>query len=251
MLKNKLILFLVCAWGLLSAGNKQTTQALNVYEKEYGALMNNVVNVSTPGYRSAKLAVREKDGNLVVEEFATSLQNGPLIYSGNYLHVGIDGPGFFMVRTPSGVMFTRDGRFTFNANNELVTLSGQYPVQGQSGTIAIQPGNTYSTEFQITETGAIIHNGQQVNRLAVGVISGQSELKTVNGSFFTSDGGEGSFIILPTPMLKQYYYEGSNVAMNEELVAMPDISKKYDANAKVLQIMKKIQTTGREMGSAQ
>ena len=250
-MNKQAIIFLISAAGLLCAANKQTSQALSVYEKEYGALMNNVVNANTPGYRATKIAVSEENGNIVAKEFSNPRQSGQLIYSGNYLHVAIDGPGFFMVRTPQGVMFTRDGRFTFNGNFELVTLSGHYLVQGQNGPIVLQTGSDFSPEFQVTETGSIIQGGQMVNRFAVGVISGQAELKTVNGAFFTSNRGESSFILLPTPILKQYYYESSNVEMNEELVSMPDISKKYDANAKVLQIMKKIQTTGREMGSAQ
>ena len=250
-MNKQIILFLAVTAGLLSAANKATTQALSIYEQEYGALMNNVVNANTPGYRATKISVHEENGNIVAKEFSNPLQNGQLVYSGNYLHVAIDGPGFFMVRTPRGVMFTRDGRFTLNTNFELVTLSGHYPVQGQNGTISVQPGTDFSPEFQVTETGSIIQDGQMVNRLSVGVISGQAELKTVNGTFFTSNRGESSFIVLPTPILKQYYYENSNVEMNEELVSMPDIAKKYDANAKVLQIMKKIQTTGREMGSAQ
>jgi flagellar basal body rod protein FlgG len=134
-------------------------------------------------------------------------------------------------------------------NGTLITLSGRYPVLAAGGnTIQL---SLDSLDLQVTETGLIVQNGEMVDRLAVGELDSAVTLRTVNGAFFEAPGSEGAFINLETPRVRQYYFEGSNVDMSEELVAMPDISKKYDANAKVLQIMKKITTTGREMGSAQ
>ncbi|GBR74101.1 putative flagellar basal-body rod protein [Candidatus Termititenax aidoneus] len=235
---------------LLAAANKSTTDALDTYEKQYGALMNNVVNVNTPGYRAVKIVTRlDKAGNLVAEESSLFFRNGAMTFSGDPLHVAIDGPGFFSVRTPQGDMFTRDGRFTVDNDGELVTLSGRYPVLAAGGS-TIQLGME-NIDVQITETGLIVRDGEMIDRLAVGELDPSVTLRTVNGAFFEAPGSDNAFINLETPRVRQYYYESSNVDMSEELVAMPDISKKYDANAKVLQIMKKITTTGREMGSAQ
>ncbi|MDR2428894.1 MAG: flagellar hook basal-body protein [Candidatus Margulisbacteria bacterium] len=235
----------------MPAANKSTTDALDTYEKQYGALMSNVVNVNTPGYRAVKIVTRlDKDGKLVTEESAYFFKNGQMIFSGDPLHVAVDGPGFFSVRAPQGDMFTRDGRFTVNNEGTLVTLAGRYPVLSAGGS-TIQLSMNDALDLQISETGLIIQNGEMVDRLAVGELDSSATLRTVNGAFFEAPGGAAAFINLESPRVRQYYFEGSNVDMSEELVAMPDISKKYDANAKVLQIMKKITTTGREMGSAQ
>jgi flagellar basal body rod protein FlgG len=247
----KMLVVICVASCLLSAANKSTTDALDTYEKQYGALMNNVVNANTPGYRAVKIVSRlDKDGNLVTEESSLFFKNGAMVFSGDPLHVAIDGPGFFAVRAPQGDMFTRDGRFIVNNEGTLVTLSGRYPVLSAGGS-TIQFNNAESLDLQITETGLIVRDGEMVDRLAVGELSPDVTLCTVNGAFFEAPGNDDAFINLETPRVRQYYFEGSNVDMSEELVAMPDISKKYDANAKVLQIMKKITTTGREMGSAQ
>ncbi|MDR1453047.1 MAG: flagellar hook basal-body protein [Candidatus Margulisbacteria bacterium] len=236
---------------VLTAANKTTTEALDTYEKQYGALMNNVVNVNTPGYRAVKIITRQdKNGSLVTEETASFFKNGQMVFSGDPLHAAIDGPGFFSVRAPQGDMFTRDGRFIVNSEGELVTLSGRYPVLAAGGN-TIQLDVNDSLDLQISETGLIIQNGEMRDRLAVGELDTSITLRTVNGAFFEAPDSEAAFINLEAPRIRQYYFEGSNVEMSEELVAMPDISKKYDANAKVLQIMKKITTTGREMGSAQ
>ncbi|MDR1113636.1 MAG: flagellar hook basal-body protein [Candidatus Margulisbacteria bacterium] len=247
----KILIAVFAASCLLAAANKSTTDALDTYEKQYGALMNNVVNVNTPGYRAVQVVTRlDKNGNLVTEESALFFKVGAMTFSGDPLHVAIDGPGFFSVRTPQGDLFTRDGRFTISSEGELVSLAGRYPVLSAGGS-TIQLNMNDSLNLQISETGLIFRDGEMLDRLAVGEIDQSVTLRTVNGSFFEAPDNEGAFINLETPRVRQYYFEGSNVDMSEELVAMPDISKKYDANAKVLQIMKKITTTGREMGSAQ
>ncbi|MDR2431528.1 MAG: hypothetical protein LBD99_04670 [Candidatus Margulisbacteria bacterium] len=252
---NKLLQcsLLLCAGFLLaSQQNKSTVQALSSYEDQYGALMNNVVNANTPGYRATKIITRAgEDGSLYTEELPLYFRNGQMIYSGDQLHMAIEGPGFFMVQTPRGVMFTRDGRFTINDNLILVTLSGKYPVMGQNGEIQFGMTDVDSVKFQVTDTGLLVQQDSVIDKIQVGEIAEGATMLQVNGTFFEINGGMDSFIPLETPHVRQYYYESSNVDMSEELVAMPDISKKYDANAKVLQILKKIRTTGREMGSTQ
>jgi flagellar basal-body rod protein FlgG len=251
MHKLKTLMAIWLASCALIAANKTTTEALDTYEKQYGALMSNVVNVNTPGYRAVKIITRQDEkGNLVTEESSLFFKNGPMSFSGDPLHAAIDGPGFFSVRTPRGDMYTRDGRFTVDNDGMLVTVSGRYPVLSAGGS-TIQLSVNDALDLQISETGLIIQNGEMVDRLAVGELDSAVTLRTVNGAFFEAPDSEAAFINLESPRIRQYYFEGSNVDMSEELVAMPDISKKYDANAKVLQIMKKITTTGREMGSAQ
>ena len=248
---NKIFLILVLLGLVWANSNKSTVQALSVYEEQYGALMNNVVNSNTPGYRSTEIISREENGAISTLENTSFFRNGQLAYSGDPYHMAIEGIGFFMVQTPRGVMFTRDGRFTLDNEYRLVSFSGHYPVLGQNGEIQFSLGADSSIKFEVTETGLIVMQDSVVDRILVGEIANSAQLHTVNGTFFEAQGGEQVFIPLETPKVRQYYYEGSNVDMSAELVSMPEISKKYDANAKVLQIMKKIRTTGREMGSTQ
>ena len=49
--------------------------------------------------------------------------------------MAIDGPGFFAVQTPSGMMFTRSGDFKVNGQGQLVNQEG-YPVLGLAGEAA-------------------------------------------------------------------------------------------------------------------
>ena len=248
---NKIFLIFVLLGIVWANSDRHTIQALNIYEDQYGALMNNIVNANTPGYRATKVIVSEQNGQIVTNEITSFFRNGQLIRSGNPYHMAIEGMGFFMVQTPGGVMFTRDGRFTLDNEYRLVTIAGKYPVIGQGGEIQFSLGSDSSIRFEVTETGLIVMQDAVVDKILVGEISQTARLHTVNGVFFEAQGGEQVFIPLETPKVRQYYYESSNVDMSAELVSMPEISRKYDANARVLQLLRKIRTTGREMGSAQ
>lgn len=48
------------------------------------------------------------------------------------LDLAVDGPGFFAVQTPSGVLYTRAGDFKINAQGQIVTTDG-YPVLALGG----------------------------------------------------------------------------------------------------------------------
>ena len=56
----------------------------------------------------------------------------------NPLDVSIDGNGLFVVQTPAGERYTRDGAFQINNQGQLVTAGGN-PVLGTSGPIVFQP----------------------------------------------------------------------------------------------------------------
>ena len=52
--------------------------------------------------------------------------------------MAVDGPGFFAVKTPAGILFTRSGDFKVNAEGQLVTTDG-YAVLGTSEAAAATP----------------------------------------------------------------------------------------------------------------
>jgi flagellar basal-body rod protein FlgF len=268
-MKSKL--FLILCLMILFADDNTSVQALNSYERRYDTLMNNVVNANTPGFKASKVMTLQEDGKLVTEVIPTIGKTGPLIYSGDAFHVGIDGPGFFVVKGPKEDYYTRDGRFHLTADYQLVTLAGNYPVYGQGGPIQLQPGQNGTLSLAITNTGELVLNGAPLDRFLIVGINDISQLAPVNGVFFRKNNtnqapsyqnptyigtaGESNanqdFLPLENVSVRQYYYEGSNVDISEEMISVPEISKKYDANSKVLQILKKMKTTGREMGSPQ
>ncbi|MEW6058090.1 MAG: flagellar hook-basal body protein [Bdellovibrionota bacterium] len=70
-----------------------------------------------------------------VDRVHTDHSQGNLRPTHGPLDLAIDGPGFFAVKTPSGLMFTRAGDFKVNAEGTIVTTEG-YPVMALSAEAA-------------------------------------------------------------------------------------------------------------------
>ncbi|MFX5751987.1 flagellar hook-basal body complex protein, partial [Acinetobacter baumannii] len=75
--------------------------------------------------------------------------------TGNSLDVGLGGRGYFVVQTPEGERYTRNGSFEINAQGQLVTKQG-YQVLGENGPIAFDQADNGIT---ITRDGTISARG--------------------------------------------------------------------------------------------
>jgi flagellar basal-body rod protein FlgF len=112
-------------------------------------LSTDLSNASTPGYKvqgaeqqsfGALLLANTPGGQPIgtistgvrVGKLVTDMSPAPLQQTGEPLNFGIAGSGFFAVRTPGGVKYTRDGQFSSNASSQLVDTQGNL-VLGQNG----------------------------------------------------------------------------------------------------------------------
>jgi flagellar hook protein FlgE len=61
-----------------------------------------------------------------VADISKNLTQGTLQSTGVASNLAVDGNGYFVVQGTSGQVYTRDGTFSLNNNNQLVTSSGQF-----------------------------------------------------------------------------------------------------------------------------
>ena len=112
-------------------------------------LSNDLANASTPGYKADE-SPQHSFGELLLSNTATGQPIGSMntgvqlgetftdvapagmLQTGQPLDFGIAGVGFFAVRTPQGVRYTRDGQFSTSASGQLVDGAGN-TVLSQSG----------------------------------------------------------------------------------------------------------------------
>jgi flagellar basal-body rod protein FlgF len=112
-------------------------------------LSNDLANASTPGYK-AERSPQHSFGEMLLSNTAsgqpigavnmgvalskpvTDMTPAGMLPTGQPLDFGIVGDGFFAVKTPSGVRYTRDGQFTASASGGLVDSAGN-PVLDQGG----------------------------------------------------------------------------------------------------------------------
>lgn len=96
-----------------------------------------------------------------VDDVVTDLRPGPIALTGRPLDVAIAGEGFFVVNTPQGERYTRDGAFHQVADGTLVTADG-IPVMGTRGAI-----RSASAPLSIAPNGDVLANGQVIDRLRI------------------------------------------------------------------------------------
>src|SRR5262249_14205689 len=110
---------------------------------------------------------------------------GALRQTGRSLDVALTGDGFFVVQTPRGERYTRDGSFTLDAAGQLVTAHGDLVI-GDGGPITIRPG-----EVSVSEDGRITVAGQEMGRLKlVRFQEPRSALLKEGDSLFAATGSE-------------------------------------------------------------
>jgi flagellar hook protein FlgE len=147
-------------------GSLQTgVSGLQQFQEDLQVIGNNIANVNTVGYKSARMSFVDQLSQSLAGGGANPLQIGEGVATGAInsdfsqgtvnttgvtTDLAINGNGFFVLKdTSSGSTYvTRDGEFTLDANGYLVNASG-YRVQGlmgSSGTV---------TDLQINSSTAI------------------------------------------------------------------------------------------------
>ena len=222
----------------------QISSTIKGLNREFELIAHNLANVSTPGFKrryndfSKSLAEQQNslstDSSQNTSPSATAIDfsQGNFIQTGRELDVALCGKGFFVIETPEGPLYTRNGMFRLNENHLVVDLSGRI-VAGQSGPITIPPSVALS-QINITTNGSITGPGVSIGQLKlVDFPDKEHKLTPVGLNCFKAPQNlepEATENIV----VKQGFQEGSNVQMMEEMVDMIMVSRLYEANMKFI-----------------
>ncbi|HTX74830.1 MAG TPA: flagellar basal-body rod protein FlgF [Terracidiphilus sp.] len=132
----------------------------------------NLANAQTPGYRAEREFFRSVllgpdalDSQLgqTVNNFGLlggdqlSMAQGAIGPTGNPLDLAIEGQGFFMVQTPNGLRYTRDGSFHRTQSGQLVTKAGDPVLTAAGQPILIPPGEvSVGADGSISVAGGVV-----------------------------------------------------------------------------------------------
>ncbi len=222
--------------------NSQVTSSITSLEQEFSAIAHNLANVNTVGYKRIATSFSEaleaqQSGAADSSEAELNLsvdfsQGLSFIETGRSLDVALYGQGFFVVETPEGLVYTRNGSFKVNQNGQIVDSIGRV-VTGETGPITIG-ADTAISQVNISNDGTISANGQELGKFRL-VDFGENEgeiLPAGNSCFVASEEVEPT--IAENVTVRQGYLESSNVKMVNELVSMIMVSRLYEANMKVV-----------------
>jgi flagellar basal-body rod protein FlgF len=215
-----------------------------ILRRELDVVANNIANASTTGFKvesvisaTDPLSPAQTVGGPQPVQFAIDaglardFSQGALETTGAPLDVAIEGKGFFRVSTASGERYTRDGRFTTNAQGQLVTQTGD-PVLDVSGSPITLNANggppSIGRDGSISQTNPGSPGSVPVGRLGVVNFDSLSGLsKQGDGLYSNTTSAQ------PTPaadaVVHQGMLEASNVKSITQITDLIRISRAYDS----------------------
>jgi flagellar basal-body rod protein FlgF len=225
----------------------QITNSTNALMREFDIITHNLANVSTTGYkRICNKFSKSLDSNELNQVEAGTKTNssssplsstldfsqGNIVETGRTLDLALDGKGFFVVETPNGPLYSRNGIFHINQNGQIVNSSG-YIVAGQAGPITI-PSDIGPSELNVSTDGTISARDTAIGKLKIVDFKDNENKLTPAGANCYKISEDIQPITVENIVVKQGYQEASNVKLIDELVDMIMVCRLYEANMKIV-----------------
>ena len=200
-------------------------------------IADNLANMSTPGFKSEMLAIiPDSDGQAPSDQrfavpmgIARDTREGSLTHTGNALDLAIQGKGYFVIQTPNGERYTRNGRFSLDAQGQLVNSSGLAVLGDSGGAISFPPE---AGKLSISADGTISAASGEVATIGIVTFENEHLLQRVSG---------GLFIALKAPkpaekaLILQGSIEESNVQAVLQITEMMKVTRGYQSAQRIIQ----------------
>ncbi len=216
----------------------QVSTSIAALSREFETVTHNLANVSTVGYKrkanafSVSLDTEQgyTPGN-IDPDLAFDFSQGDMVETGRPLDFALFGKGLFVIETPDGPLYTRNGMFGTDENGQIVDSVGRV-VAGESGPISI-PSNVGPSKVSVSGDGTVSAGGTPVGKFRiVDFGDDESKLLPTGDSCYKMPDAAIEPITAERVVVKQKFQESSNVKIIEELVDMIFVSRLYQANMK-------------------
>jgi flagellar basal-body rod protein FlgF len=207
-------------------------------------IANNIANVSTSGYRREEQTFRQYIAQLPPTEGDTGasqtlsfvqdggivrdMSEGPMRKTGATYDLALHGKGFFVVQTPNGERYTRNGHFSLDTAGQIVDDAGD-PLQGDGGAITI---NTDDGDIHIGADGTLSGKNGQVAKLRVASFANEAALAKEGASLYSATETPTT---AANAEIRQGTLEESNVQPVVEISKMVEVMRAYQATATMTQ----------------
>jgi flagellar basal-body rod protein FlgF len=206
-------------------------------------IANNIANVSTPGFKRDTAKFEEYITRVAPSEGQTGMQSVSFVKDagvsrdlsqGNIQDTGapfdfaINGNGYFVVQTPTGMRYTRDGHFTLDANGQVVNSDG-YALQGDGGAITITSSDG---DVQVGRDGTVSGKTGQIGKLQLVDFANDRALVREGSNLYSTS---QSPVTAATATVGQGMLESSNVQPVLEISHMIEVMRAYQATASLSQ----------------
>lgn len=229
------------------------TSSMLTQNRNLDVVSNNIVNVSTPGFKKdtmTSITFKEQmlartgntdrsnitnlnDTSMIVtaQETITDFSQGGFEETGNMLNVALSKDGFFEIQTQKGNVYTRNGAFITDEEG-YVSLPGVGRVIGTSG----EPIQITTEDVMIDASGAISDiNGNYIDSIRVVNFENYNQVnKDINGNITGGNPVEVDGGII------QGVVERSNVSMVDEMSLMMRSQRAIQSASQILKMYDKM-----------
>ncbi|MBI5473229.1 MAG: flagellar basal-body rod protein FlgF [Ignavibacteriae bacterium] len=211
-------------------------------------IANNLANINTTGFKKDAMFVEmmndagaappvgagELSGRLNVVRM-TDFAEGSLEQTGNPLDLALQGAGYFVVQTPEGERYTRNGNFTLALDGSLVTQDG-FQVLGKGGRIKFPDvQRVVRGDVAINAAGEITMDKNVIGQLRVVNFADETMLRKAGDALFrVEQGADAGLTEQDLPTVRQGFLEESNVDGMAEMIDMIEIMRHFESNQKAI-----------------
>lgn len=212
-----------------------TGMQMRAYELE--AVSNNLANINTAAYKrqafSSKLypllSGRPRQPKAIYQDakaqtfFGTQyidLSQGNLRKTGNPLDLAIQGEGFFAVRKGNQILYTREGSFTKDNENNLVTQNGFKVLDENNNPVVIE-----GDKIEIAKDGTVFVDGNPVTKIK---LVNLNNIRHIGNSLY-----QGTETGQANGQIQQGWIETSNVNPMWEMVQMIQAIRNFELTQRV------------------
>ena len=230
--------------------------------KKLDVLSNNIANINTQGFKKDMLVYEEKkspfqvfssNGSdmknmnsflgsdpavsyVQVTQSLTDHGQGSLIKTDNPLDVAIEGKGLFVVNTPNGERYTRNGNFHLDGSGQLVDQKGNMIMTRSDEPILIPFG---TKQISINHEG-LVFGGEDFEQETLG----QIKIVNFDNLHALTKEGEGFYklsdtsvkeILVNDAKVHQGFTENRNANAIHEMTQMIETVRQLEAYQKIIQ----------------
>lgn len=204
-------------------------------------IANNLANMSTPAFKRESVQFEEymvevpateaEGGGTVNVSFvldrgvSRDISEGRFEQTGSQFDMAIAGKGYFVVQTPNGDRYTRNGHFKLDEQGRVVTEDGGI-LQSDGGAITLQPQDG---DLRVGRDGTLSTNLQLLGKLRIVNFADERALQKAGASLYNA--GAQAPQAVPNARVSQGMLERSNVEPVIEISRMIDVLRAYQASA--------------------
>lgn len=227
----------------MAGGTYAALSGLRTRLEQLDRLAADIANAKTAGYKSERVttnAAERPDFGRVLQAAVDvtpgaghlDFRPGSMEKTGRDLDFAIEGRGFFVVDTPQGPRYTRNGNFSLAADGTITTADG-YAVQTESGSLKV--GRTGGA-ISVSDDGTVTVGELAVGRLRVVDFADYDALQREDLGRFRAP-ATAAPVDATQATVRSGMLEASNVSVVDRMVALTEVSRGFEALQRGLNIL--------------